>query len=156
MASPTPTVTGVLFGARTLAGYAAWRDAMRWQRTVDRVVRPLGLTHTRLLVLHSVVRACRQKDQDEGATQVAIAKEAGLDPMTTSTVVRTLENAGLLSRDIGFGDRNAWRVLLTGRGKRLLASAAAAVEATLEGNEPARAPTPPRRARRRSSRAASG
>jgi len=109
-----------------LAGFALWRDAMRWQRGVDRAVRALGLTHTQLLVLAALERAFLRAD--DAVSQTVIAAEADLDPVTTSTVLRTLEQNGLVDRGITFGDKRAWRVILTSRAERLLETAAPLME----------------------------
>jgi DNA-binding MarR family transcriptional regulator len=130
---------------------------MRWQRAVNRALRPLGLTHTQLLVLHAAERAVLQAGADEGASHAAIAREAGLDRSTTGAVVRTLESRDLLAGDAAYRV-NAWAVLITPAGLRALKAAAPLIEAasaSLARAEEEEAPTPPPRTRRRPSPAAS-
>jgi DNA-binding MarR family transcriptional regulator len=128
MSTRTPPQPGARLGKAALAGYARWRDAMQWQRAVDRALRPLGLTHTQLLVLSALDAACAREDETEGVSQAAVAKEAGLDPATTSAVLRTLERRGLTGRDVPFDDRRSWCVAVTSRGERVLQSAATLAE----------------------------
>jgi DNA-binding MarR family transcriptional regulator len=121
------THTTSALGSGATAGFALWRAAMAWQRSVDRAVRHLELTHTRLLVLTGLDAAC-VRARDHAVSQAAIATEAGIDKVTVSTVVRALESRGLVDRDIGFGDDRAWRVMLTSKGRRALALAVPLVE----------------------------
>jgi DNA-binding MarR family transcriptional regulator len=100
---------------------------MRWQRAIDAALRPLRLTHTQYLVLASAARAIRE--ERDAVAQSAIAQSAGLDRATTSTVVRALETRGLLDRGIDGVDGRRWRVILTQRGRNLLAKATSRVEA---------------------------
>jgi DNA-binding MarR family transcriptional regulator len=112
MSTNTPPVRTLGKGAQ--AAYARWREAMRWQRAVDKALRPLGLTHTQLLVLSAASHAF--DDELDGATQASIAQAAGLDRVTTAAVLRNLESRGLVSRDIIDGDRRSWSVAPTSRG----------------------------------------
>jgi MarR family transcriptional regulator, organic hydroperoxide resistance regulator len=113
-------------GKGAQAGYARWCEAMRWQRAVDKALRPLGLTHTQLLALAAVSHAF--EDEIDGATQVSIARAAGLDRVTTATVLRTLESHGFVTRDVIDGDHRSWSICATPRGERILATAALLVE----------------------------
>lgn len=96
-------------------GFRAWRSAMRWQRTVDAALRPLGLTHTRYLVLAAAEQLVRELD--DAVAQQGIAARAGLDKVTTSGLARRLEQQGLLDRGPDGVDARAWRVLVTRRGR---------------------------------------
>jgi DNA-binding MarR family transcriptional regulator len=100
-----------------MRGFDLWREAMRWQRAVDAALAPLELTHTQFLVL-TAATACVALDKD-AVLQRKIAGAAGLDEATTSRVVRTLSRRGLLDRGATFGDKRAWRILVTPRGKQL-------------------------------------
>ncbi len=100
---------------------------MRWQRGIDAVLRPLGLTHTQYLVLTSAARSVRE--HGEAVAQLAIAESAGLDSATTSTLIRKLESRGLLERDVDTTDGRRWRVVLTQRGRSVLDKASSLVEA---------------------------
>jgi DNA-binding MarR family transcriptional regulator len=108
-------------GPRARAGFALWRDAMAWQRAVNRALKKLGLTHTQFLVLSALDAAFKRSG--EAVTQAAIAEEAGLDKVTVSTVLKTLDSRSLISRDVGHDDRRSWRIMITSSGERVLASA---------------------------------
>lgn len=120
------TSISTVMGSGALAGFALWRAAMAWQRGVDRALRPLGLTHTQALVLSAL--DVTFKRTDEAVSQSAIAAEAGLDKVTVSTVLRTLDSRGYISRDIAFGDKRVWRIAPTQKGERVLASAVPLLE----------------------------
>ncbi|HTJ82097.1 MAG TPA: MarR family transcriptional regulator [Polyangiaceae bacterium] len=98
---------------------------MAWQRSVNRALRPLGLTHTQALVLSALDAAFKRAG---AVSQAVISAEAGLDKVTVSTLMRTLESRGLVDRDVGFGDDRVWRVMITTKGERLLASAVPLLE----------------------------
>lgn len=113
---------------------------MRWQRSVNRALKRVSLTHTQLLALSALDVA--QRRASEAVTQATVAGEAGLDPVTTSAVLRALEERGYVSRDVGHTDKRSWRVCVTPQGERTLEGAARLVEAA--GAKDAR---PPRRSR---------
>ncbi len=124
--SPPITTASTALGPGALAGFALWREAMAWQREVNRVLRSSGLTHTQVLVLSALDAATKG---DEGAaSQSAIARAAGLDKVTVSAVVRALDARGLVDRNITLGDARAWRVIITRKGTLALATAVRLVE----------------------------
>jgi DNA-binding MarR family transcriptional regulator len=113
-------------GPGALAGFALWRDAMAWQRRVNRGLRGLGLTHTQVLVLSALDSA--SKRAAEGVSQSSIAHVAGLDKVTVSAIVRALEAHGLVDRGVTSGDARAWNVVLTRKGRQALSSAVPLLE----------------------------
>ena len=113
-------------GSMAARGFALWRDAMRWQRNVDASLGPLRLTHTQYLVLFAT-DAVTEETRD-AVTQRAIAEQAGLDEVTTSRVVRLLNERGFLERG-GSSDRRAYRVTITPKGRQTLRRATTDVEA---------------------------
>jgi hypothetical protein len=78
----------VALGKEAAAGFALWREAMRWQRAVNAALRSVGLTHSQFLVLSSLARVCTQAR--DAVSQRQVAREAGLDDATTSSVLSTL------------------------------------------------------------------
>jgi DNA-binding MarR family transcriptional regulator len=109
MAARIPPRGAVRLGVGALAGFSLWRHA------------------TQLLVLSALDSASRR--EADAVSQAVIAKEAGLDPVTTGSVLKALETRGFATRDVGFGDKRAWRVRLTREGARVLEAAAPLVEA---------------------------
>jgi DNA-binding MarR family transcriptional regulator len=84
------------------------------------------MTHTQVLVLSALDAAFKRAD--EAVSQAVIAAEAGLDKATVSTLMRALESRGFVDRDVGFGDDRVWRVMITTKGERVLASAVPLLE----------------------------
>ena len=108
-------------------GFALWRSAMRWQRSLDAVLRPLGLTHTRYLVLNATAEL--QHEARDAVSQRAIAERCELDESTTSRIALRLTEDGLLDRAPHGIDTRLWRVRLSDTGSRVLRHARTAVEA---------------------------
>jgi len=113
-------------GSMAARGFALWREAMRWQRTLDALLAPLRLTHTQYLALATADQVT--EEARNAVTQRAIAERAGLDEVTTSRVTAVLSERGLLDRGPST-DRRAYRVVVTHKGRQLLRRAAADVEA---------------------------
>jgi DNA-binding MarR family transcriptional regulator len=123
---PPNSPANTAIGPGALAGFALWRDAMAWQRAVNRALRSLGLTHTQVLVMSALDSA--SKGTEGAVSQSIIAREAGLDKVTVSAVVRSLEGRGLVDRGMTDGDARAWRVILTRKGAVALGAAVRLVE----------------------------
>ena len=107
---------------------------MRWQRAVDQALRPLGLTHTKYLVL-AATKAAIDETRD-AVSQQAVAERAGLDRATTSDVMRSLDQHGLVARRSDGEDARQWRISVTSSGTSLLRTATplvADVERKLHG-----------------------
>lgn len=100
---------------------------MRWQRAIDAVLRPQGMTHARYLVLTAAEQATR--DLGDAVAQRSIAARAGLDEVTTSRIARCLEEQGLLDRGPDGVDARTGRVIVTRRGRDLLRRARPRVDA---------------------------
>ncbi len=113
-----------LAGAR---GFQLWRSAMAWQRAVEAALGPSGLTHTQYLVLATVEQLMHEIQ--DAVSQQAIARRAGVDPVTTSRVLRALELRGLCSRGPCGVDTRELRVGISGEGLALVHDAGPSVEA---------------------------
>lgn len=108
-------------------GLALWRSAMRWQRSVDAALKPLGLTHTRYLVLSATAEL--QRKTNDAVSQREIASRCELDESTTSRIALRLTEDGLLDRGPHGTDARLWRVIVTDGGNRILRRARTAVDA---------------------------
>ncbi len=102
-------------------------------------LQPFALTHSQFVLL---AVATWFGTSDEPLTQARLADLAGVDPMTTSQIVRTLETNGLLARDEHPGDTRAKSIAVTATGRAKARDALVAVEKTdseffavLAGNE---------------------
>jgi DNA-binding MarR family transcriptional regulator len=121
-------VTGVptqsnapLIAARELSpaecpGAQLERVATAWQLAVRQALHPLDLTHAqfRLLVATAWLTA-----KVEGVRQSDVAAHANTDPVTTSEVLRTLEQRALIVRTPHPTDRRAKAIATTEAGGAL-------------------------------------
>jgi DNA-binding MarR family transcriptional regulator len=131
-------------GKEAATGFALWREAMRWQRCVNAALRSLGLTHSQFLVLSSLDRVSSQ--ESDAVSQRQVAREAGLDDATTSSVLQALEKRSLVDRAPAVGDGRSWRVIVTGGGARMLRRASPLVAtAAVEFHAGTEEPKAPRR-----------
>jgi DNA-binding MarR family transcriptional regulator len=106
-------------------GFLLWHATLRWQRGVAAALAPLDLTHVQFVLL-----ACTWwlNEQGEQPTQVRLAAQAGTDIKMTSAVLKTLEEKGLVEREVDPADTRARRLRVTRRGRRLAPRAIAVVE----------------------------
>ena len=95
-----------------------------WQRRQRIALQRFGLTHSQFVVLATVTWF----GDKEALTQARLAELSGVDPMTTSQIVRTLEAAGLLTRVEHPADPRAKVVSVTVAGRAKARQAVVAVE----------------------------
>ena len=112
-------------GPEASPGFLMWRAALAWQRDIAAALEPVGLTHSQFVLL-----ACTQwlEERGDGASQVMVATQAGMDVKTTSQVLRRLERAGLVSRQPDPKDARARIVTMTAAGRDVGARATRLVE----------------------------
>jgi MarR family transcriptional regulator, lower aerobic nicotinate degradation pathway regulator len=90
-----------------------------WRASHTRVAQALptiGLTPASFALLN--VLGAR-----EGAIQQQLSADMGIDPSTMVSLIDELESAGLAERRRRPGDRRAWEVAITPKGRRTLARA---------------------------------
>ncbi|WP_030762218.1 MULTISPECIES: MarR family winged helix-turn-helix transcriptional regulator [unclassified Streptomyces] len=106
-------------------GFLLWHATLRWQRDIATALAPLDLTHVQFVLL-----ACTWwlNGQGEHPNQLAVARQAGTDVKMTSQVLRTLEQKGLVAREVDPADTRAKRLRVTDAGAELAPRAIAAVE----------------------------
>ncbi|MEV4426500.1 MarR family winged helix-turn-helix transcriptional regulator [Streptomyces sp. R-07] len=106
-------------------GFLLWHATLRWQRDIAAALAPLDLTHVQFVLL-----ACAWwlNSQGEHPNQLALARQAGTDVKMTSQVLRTLEQKGLVEREVDPADTRAKRLRVTDTGAALAPRAIAAVE----------------------------
>jgi DNA-binding MarR family transcriptional regulator len=106
-------------------GFLLWHATLRWQRAITQALAPLGLTHVQFVLL-----ACTWWLNEQGThpNQVALAEQAGTDIKMTSQVLRSLEQKGLVEREVDTADTRARRIRVTERGASLAPKAIAVVE----------------------------
>jgi DNA-binding MarR family transcriptional regulator len=107
-------------------GFLLWHVTLRWQREVAAALRPLGLTHVQFVLLASTWWLNAHAQQPN---QAVLSTHAGVDVKMTSQVIRTLEQKGLVTREVDPVDTRARRLVVTRSGTALAPRAIEAVEA---------------------------
>ena len=106
-------------------GFLLWQLTNFWQREIKKVLEPFELTHSQFVLLANIHFLFAQR---RDVTQVLLSNQTKIDPMTTSTVLRTLQSKGLVKRKEHTIDTRAKRVSLTGKGTEILKKTIMAVE----------------------------
>lgn len=105
-------------------GFLLWNISTSWRRSIELVLKGLGLTHPQFVVLATVGWLTKNGDL---VSQAAIGKMAGLDPNTNSQVIKGLEHKELIQRARS-SDGRAKNVSLTQVGSNILNRALPEVE----------------------------
>lgn len=93
-----------------------WRATNAWQRAQRSALESFGLTHVQFALLATLAA----DDARKGLSQAEISGRSGVDPMTTSQVVRALEGRDLVTRTASPDDKRAQRVTLSTAGRSLV------------------------------------
>jgi MarR family transcriptional regulator, organic hydroperoxide resistance regulator len=115
-----------LAGPAESPGFLLWKVSNAWQRRQRAALQPLGLTHSQFVLLATATWF----SATETLTQARLAELAGVDAMTTSQVVRTLEAAALMERREHPDDPRAKSISVTARGREQAQKAIVVVEET--------------------------
>lgn len=107
-------------------GFLLWQVTNLWQRQIKKALEKYDLTHSQFVLLASIHWLTLQK---QDVTQILLSSHTKIDPMTTSTVLRTLQAKGLLQRQEHLTDTRAKTVALTDSGKKIIKEAVKVVEA---------------------------
>ncbi len=108
------------------AGFLMWRATNAWQRAQRAALDSVGLTH----VQYALLATLAGDDARKGLSQAEISARSGVDPMTTSQVIRILADKGHVARSTSTEDKRAQRVVLTTTGRALTRKAQPKVEKT--------------------------
>jgi DNA-binding MarR family transcriptional regulator len=106
-------------------GFLLAQATSHWQRSLAQVLQPMNLSPSQFLLLATVQRLGQQP---EPVTQAMVAQRAHYDKMTTSKIVRALEEKGLLERPAHEQDARARSLTLTAAGLKAVVRAAWALE----------------------------
>ena len=120
---PLPTRVS---GPAESPGFLLWKISNAWQRRQRVALQPFGLTHSQFVVLATATWF----GASETLTQSRISRLAGMDPMTTSQVLRALEAAALIQRVDHPRDPRAKSIMVTRAGRDLARKAIVVVEET--------------------------
>ena len=105
-------------------GYLLWQVSIMWRSFIEDTLKPHGLTHPQFVVLATT--AWLTKD-GEIVSQSDVSYATGLDPNTTSQILRGLEQKKLIKREKSLNERSK-NPFLTDTGLAVLDLALPAVE----------------------------
>ncbi len=106
-------------------GFLLWRVNNLWQREIRKALERFDLTHAQFVLLAGIHWLTLEK---KGVTQIVLANHTGMDPMTTSTVLRALQAKDLIAREEHHTDTRAKAVVLTATGIKTVKQAVKTVE----------------------------
>ena len=107
------------------SGFLLWQVTNLWQREIKKALEEYGLTHSQYVLLASIHWLTIHNRE---VTQIVLSDHTKIDPMTTSTVLRTLQQKGLILRQEHVTDTRAKTVALTEEGKTIIKKAVVTVE----------------------------
>lgn len=106
-------------------GFLLWQVTNRWQREIKKALERYDLTHAQFVLLASIHWLSAEQNV---VTQIELSAHANIDPMTTSTVLRTLQTKGLILRQEHPTDTRAKTIHLTTEGKSIVKKSVKTVE----------------------------
>jgi len=107
------------------SGFLLWQVTNLWQREIKKALEAYGLTHSQFVLLASIHWLALNK---QDVTQIVLSAHTKIDPMTTSTVLRTLQRKGFIQRHEHLTDTRAKTVALTEDGIKMIKNAVITVE----------------------------
>jgi len=107
------------------SGFLLWQVTNLWQREIKKALEQYGLTHSQFVLMASIHWLTIHKQE---VTQIVLSAHTKIDPMTTSTVLRTLQQKGFIQRQEHLTDTRAKTVGLTEDGKKIIKKAVVTVE----------------------------
>lgn len=120
------TKTDFSFGTtEESSGFLLWQVTNLWQREIKKALEQYELTHSQFVLLASIHWLSQDK---QSITQILLSNFTKIDPMTTSTVLRTLQKKGLIKRQEHETDTRAKTVGLTELGLNNIKQAIKTVE----------------------------
>lgn len=106
-------------------GFLLWQVTNLWQREIKKALEKYDLTHSQFVLLASVHWLSAEA---EPVTQILLSQHTNIDPMTTSTVLRTMVSKGLVERQEHSSDTRAKTIHLTKQGREIVKKAIKTVE----------------------------
>jgi DNA-binding MarR family transcriptional regulator len=106
-------------------GFLLWQVTSLWQREIRKALEKYDLTHSQFVLLASMLWLSQQEEE---MTQIVLSNHTKIDPMTTSTVLRTLQKKGLIQRKEHATDTRAKSIALTANGQKTAKLAVKTVE----------------------------
>lgn len=107
------------------SGFLLWQVTNLWQREIKKALEEYNLTHSQFVLMASIHWLMLHKQE---VTQIVLSAHTKIDPMTTSTVLRTLQQKNLVTRQEHATDTRAKVVVVTDLGKDIIKKAIITVE----------------------------
>lgn len=111
--------------AEDSSGFLLWQVTNLWQREIKKALEQHNITHSQFVLMASIHWLTIHKQE---VTQIILSANTKIDPMTTSTVLRTLQQKNLITRQEHATDTRAKVVVLTDSGKEIIKKAIVTVE----------------------------
>lgn len=108
------------------SGFLLWQVTNLWQREIKKALEQYNITHSQFVLMASIHWLTLHKQE---VTQIILSSHTKIDPMTTSTVLRTLQQKNLITRQEHITDTRAKIVVLTEIGREITKKAIVTVEA---------------------------
>ncbi len=99
--------------AEDSSGFLLWQVTTLWQRGIRKTLDEIDLTHPQFVLLASLLWL---SGKQEVVMQIDLSDHSQIDPMTTSSVLRTLERKKLLTRAPHPTDTRAKIIVLSKEG----------------------------------------
>ncbi|WP_264529413.1 MULTISPECIES: MarR family winged helix-turn-helix transcriptional regulator [unclassified Flavobacterium] len=107
------------------SGFLLWQVTNLWQREIKKALEQYKITHSQFVLMASIHWLTLHKQE---VTQIILSSHTKIDPMTTSTVLRTLQQKKYIKRQEHATDTRAKVVVLTDLGKEIAKKAIVTVE----------------------------
>lgn len=111
--------------AEDSSGFLLWQVTNLWQREIKKALEQYGITHSQFVLMASIHWLTLNKQE---VTQIVLSGHTKIDPMTTSTVLRTLQQKAFIQRQEHATDTRAKTVELTDEGKKIIKKAIVTIE----------------------------
>jgi DNA-binding MarR family transcriptional regulator len=106
-------------------GFLLWQTTITWQRLIKKALDPFQISHAQFVIL-AITMWFESNNQD--VSQSSIIRQSKLDKMTVSKSLKKLVAEGYVKRMEHKEDTRAKAVLLTNKGKVLIAKLVPIVE----------------------------
>ncbi|WP_394660163.1 MarR family winged helix-turn-helix transcriptional regulator [uncultured Chryseobacterium sp.] len=111
--------------AEDSSGFLLWQVTNLWQRKIKKALEIYDLTHSQYVLMASIHWL---ELHEKEVTQIVLSSHTKIDPMTTSTVLRTLEKKQYIMRKEHVTDTRAKTIQLTKKGSDIVKQAVVTVE----------------------------
>ncbi|WP_294213892.1 MarR family transcriptional regulator [uncultured Chryseobacterium sp.] len=111
--------------AEDSSGFLLWQVTNLWQRKIKKALEIYDLTHSQYVLMASIHWL---ELHEKEVTQIVLSSHTKIDPMTTSTVLRTLEKKQYIMRKEHVTDTRAKNIQLTKKGSDIVKQAVVTVE----------------------------